>query len=165
MGAPQDRRDDARRRLPGLHLHRRAGAAPRGLLLPSGFRADRRSWSRLRKQVFRDPPRERNRVWQMDFSESETTRDGIWRICSVIDYATKYCLAGTVTATSHGQDALACLRRAVAEAEGVLDIDDLRADRGMMDVVDADDLVSGQAPAPIAVVTDNGAWLPRDGVC
>jgi putative transposase len=126
----------------------------RGLLLPSGFRADRRSWSRLRKRVFRDPPRERNRVWQMDFSEFETTRGGIWRICSVIDYATKYCLAATVT--SRGQDALACLRRAVAEAERVLDIDDLRADRGMMDVVDADDFVIGQAPAPIAVVTDNG---------
>jgi len=133
-----------------------AGAAPPGLLLPSGFRADRRSWSRLRKRVFRDPPRERNRVWQMDFSEFETTRGGIWRICSVIDYATKYCLAATVTATSRGQDALACLRRAVAEAERVLDIDDLRADRGMMDVVDADDFVIGQAPAPIAVVTDNG---------
>jgi putative transposase len=72
----------------------------RGLLLPSGFRADRRSWSRLRKRVFRDPPRERNRVWQMDFSEFETTRGGIWRICSVIGYATKYCLAATVTATS-----------------------------------------------------------------
>jgi putative transposase len=28
--------------------------------------------------------------------------------------------------------------------------------RGMMDVVDADDYVIGEAPAPIAVVTDNG---------
>jgi hypothetical protein len=35
------------------------------VLLPSGFRADRRSWSRLRKRVFRDSPRERNRVRQM----------------------------------------------------------------------------------------------------
>lgn len=68
-----------------------------GLLLPSGFRADRRSWSRLRKRVFHDPPTERNRVWQMDFSEFETARGGIWRICAVIDYATKYCLAATVT--------------------------------------------------------------------
>lgn len=50
-----------------------------GLLLPSGFRADRRSWSRLRKRVFHDPPTERNRVWQMDFSEFETARGGIWR--------------------------------------------------------------------------------------
>jgi putative transposase len=30
----------------------------RGLLLPTGFRADRRSWARLRKRVFRDPPRQ-----------------------------------------------------------------------------------------------------------
>jgi hypothetical protein len=35
----------------------------------------------------RDPSRERNRVWQMDFSEFETTRGGIWRICSVIGCA------------------------------------------------------------------------------
>ena len=66
----------------------------RGLLLPTGFRADRRSWARLRKRVFRDPPRQRNRVW-----------------------------------------------RAAVEAERVLDLDDLRADRGVMDVVDADDYV------------------------
>ena len=124
-------------------------------LLPSGFRADPTSWSRLRKRVFRDPPRERNGVWQMDFSEFETARGGIWRICAVIDYASKYCLATTVTPTSRGQDALACLRRAVVQAERVLDLDDLRADRGRMDV-DADDFVIGEAPAPIAVVTDNG---------
>jgi putative transposase len=128
----------------------------RGLLLPSGFRADRRSWSRLRKRVFLDPPRQRNRVWQMDFSEFETARGGIWRICAVIDYASKYCLATTVTPTSRGQDALACLRRAVVEAERVLGLDDLRADRGWMNVVNADYFVIGEAPAPIAVVTDNG---------
>jgi transposase InsO family protein len=38
----------------------------------------------------------------MDFSEFETARGGIWRICAVIDYATKYCLAATVTPTSRG---------------------------------------------------------------
>jgi len=38
----------------------------------------------------------------------------------------------------------------------VLDLDDLRADRGVMDFVDADDYVIGEAPAPIAVVADNG---------
>jgi hypothetical protein len=134
----------------------------RGLLLPSGFRADRRSWSRLRKRVFRDPPRQRNRVWQMGFSEFETARGGIWRVCAVIDYASKYCLATTVTPTSRGQDALACLRRAVVEAERVLDLDDLRADRGWMDVVNADDFVIGAAPAPIAVVTDiQTRWCPQ----
>ena len=98
----------------------------RGLLLPTGFRADRRSWARLRKRVFRDPPRERNRVWQMDFAEFETARGGIWRICAVIDYATKYCPAAMVTPTSRGADALGCLRRAVDEAERLCELDDLR---------------------------------------
>ncbi|WP_443043999.1 hypothetical protein [Streptomyces sp. NBC_00322] len=63
---------------------------------------------------------------------------------------------------SGGADALACLRRAFVEAERVLDLDDLRADRGEMDVVDADDYVIGQTAAPIAVVTDNGPCF-RDG--
>jgi putative transposase len=60
----------------------------------------------------------------MDFSEFETARSGIWRICAVIDDATKYCLAATVTPTSRGQDALGCPRRAVVEAEGVLGLDE-----------------------------------------
>jgi transposase InsO family protein len=128
----------------------------RGLLLPQGFRADRKSWAALRRKVFRDPPTERNRVWQTDFSEFETTNGGIWRICAVIDYATKYCLAITVTPTGRGADALHCLQLAIAEAQRLLDLDDLRADRGVMDIVDAAETVIGQAPASIAVVSDNG---------
>jgi putative transposase len=128
----------------------------RGLLLPQGFRADRKSWAVLRRKVFRDPPTERNRVWQTDFSEFETACGGIWRICAVIDYVTKYCLAITITPTARGADALACIQLAVAEAQTILGIDDLRADRGVMDIVDAQENVIGQAPAPIAVVSDNG---------
>jgi putative transposase len=55
----------------------------------------------------------------MDCSEFETARGGIWRICAAIDFATKYCLAATVTPMSRGQDARGCLRwlrRAVVEA-------------------------------------------------
>jgi putative transposase len=128
----------------------------RGLLLPQGFRADRKSWAVLRRKVFRDPPTERNRVWQTDFSEFETTNGGIWRICAVIDYATKYCLAVTVSPTGRGADALRCLQLAIAEAEYVLDLDDLGTDRGVMDIVDAAETLIGHAPAPIAVVSDNG---------
>jgi putative transposase len=128
----------------------------RGLVLPVGFRADRKSWARLRRRVFRDPPTERNRVWQTDFSEFETTGGGIWRICAVIDYAAKYCLAATLTPTARGGDALACLRHAVAEAQRLTGLDDLREDRGLMDVLDPDGAVIGQVPAPIAVVSDNG---------
>jgi putative transposase len=128
----------------------------RGLLLPQGFRADRKSWAVLRRKVFHNPPTERNRVWQTDFSEFETTNGGIWRICAVIDYATKYCLAITITPTSRGADALHCLELATDEAQRLLGLDDLRDDRGLMDILDAADNTIGQAPAPIAVVSDNG---------
>ena len=101
---------------------------------------------------------QRNRVWQTDFSEFETTGGGIWRICAVIDYATKYCLAITVTPTGRGRDALACLHAAAAEAQRVLGLDDLRADRGELELVDE---TTGEiidiVPAPIAVVSDNGS--------
>jgi transposase InsO family protein len=129
----------------------------RGLLLPRGFRADRKSWAAIRRRVFRDPPSERNRVWQMDFSEFETAGGGIWRICAVIDYVTKYCLAVTVTPTARGQDALACLRAAVQHAEQLLELSDLREDRGEIDLIDetTGELIR-RVPAPIAVVTDNG---------
>jgi putative transposase len=39
----------------------------------------------------------------------------------------------------------------------LLTLDDLRADRGVMDILDPDGGVIGQAPAPIAVVSDNGS--------
>jgi transposase InsO family protein len=128
----------------------------RGLLLPQGFRADRKSWAVLRRRVFREPPTERNRVWQTDFSEFETACGGIWRISAVVDYVTKYCLAITVTPTSRGSDAVGCLQLAVQEAQCVLGLNDLRQDRALMDILDAEDTVIGQAPAPIAVVSDNG---------
>ncbi len=128
----------------------------RGLLLPQGFRADRKSWAVLRRKVFRDPPTDRNRVWQTDFSEFETTNGDIWRICAVIDYATTYCLAVTVSPTARGTDALRCIQPAIAQAQRLLDLDDLRSDRGIMDIVDATENVIGQVPAPLAVVSDNG---------
>lgn len=57
-----------------------------------------------------------------------------------------------------GSDALACLNAAVAEAERILGLDDLRDDRGEFELVDENtgeiiDIVL----APIAVVSDNGS--------
>jgi putative transposase len=151
VGPPQDRGVDACRRLRGVHLYGGAGAAP-----PRGYRADRKSWAVLRRKVFRDPPTQRNRVWQTDFSEFETTGRGIWRICAVIVHATKYCLAVTVTPTARGADALACLMLAVSEAERVLGLEDLRTDPRQAEVIGPGGEVIGMAPAPIAVVSDNG---------
>jgi putative transposase len=129
----------------------------RRLLLPRGYRADRKSWAVLRRKVFRDPPTERRRVWQTDLSEFETVGGGIWRICAVIDYVTKYCPAVTVTPTGRGVDALACLQLAVAEATRLTGLTDLRDDRGRMNLIGPDGQVIGQIPAPIAVVSDNGS--------
>lgn len=128
----------------------------RDLLLPQGFRADRKSWATVRRKVFTDPPGDRNRVWQTDFSEFETITGGIWRICAVVDYATKYCLSITVGPTARGRDALHCLQAAVAHATELLNLPDLRADRGTVDLLDDSGAVLRTVPAPIAVVSDNG---------
>jgi putative transposase len=92
---------------------------PRGLLLP------------LRERVFRDPPRQHNRVWQIDLTEFETTVGGILRVYVVIDYATKCCQAATVTPTARVAEALTCLREGVAEGKRLTGPDDLRDDRGV----------------------------------
>lgn len=75
---------------------------------------------------------------------------------SVVDYATKYCLAATVSPTSRAVDALACLHAAIAEARRLLSLEDLRADRSLIKLVDETGQVTGQAPVPIALVSDNG---------
>ncbi|WP_338773904.1 integrase core domain-containing protein [Nocardia vulneris] len=102
-------------------------------------------------------PERTNAVWQTDFSEFETSGGGIWRICAVIDYVTKYCLAITVTTTARGHHALKCLRLVVSEAEHVLGLDDLRTDRGLAEVLAPGAGAIGMAPAPITVVSDNGS--------
>ena len=57
----------------------------------------------------------------MDFSEFETARGRIWRICAVIDYATKDASPPPSPRTARGRDALGWLHRAVVEAERVLE--------------------------------------------
>src|SRR5215211_377439 len=159
LGAPQDRPDDARRRPPGVHLCCSAGPPPARTAAADRVPGRPQIVGAAAEAGVPRPTTAAEPGLADVFSEFETARGGIWRICAVIDYATKSCLAATVTPTSYGQDALGCLRWAVVEAERVLDLDDLRGDRGVMDVVDADDYVIGEAPAAIAVVTDNGPWV------
>ncbi|BDB61753.1 hypothetical protein [Rhodococcus sp. RDE2] len=82
-------------------------------------------------------------------------------ICAVVDYATRYSLAITVTPTSTEADTVACVGLAVAEAQRILDLDDLRNDRGLMDAVDDIGTVTGQAPASIALVSVLSQWHVR----
>jgi hypothetical protein len=129
----------------------------REMLLPRGFRADRKSWAVLRRQVFHDPPIERNRVWQTDFSEFETAPAGSG--ASAPSSTTPPSTASPPrsprlrAAPTH----VACLHAAVAEAERVLGFDDLRDDRGELELAEEDTgEIVDVVPAPIAVVPTTG---------
>ena len=85
--------------------------ARRGLLQPVRYQAERRQLAAARREVFVDPPARRNRVWQVDFSAFETTGEGTWQLCGVVDYAAKVALACPVTATQTAGDLLAAAGR------------------------------------------------------
>ena len=124
----------------------------RDLLLPVRYQRERRAFAAARKAAFATPPQRRNRVWQMDFTEFETTLGGTWRICCVVDYATKYVLAAHLSATAKGRDAVEALRVAIRRAEELL-CHDLAGD--------CIDLESGELTR-LRVVSDNGAAFKSD---
>ncbi|MEV6432621.1 transposase [Nocardia sp. NPDC051463] len=64
----------------------------------------------------------------------------------------------------HLDGAASCLQLAVTEAERVLGLEDLRADRGLAEVIGPGGELLGMAPAPIAVVSDNGPCFRGGGV-
>jgi putative transposase len=116
------------------------------LLQPRRYLAERRRLATQRKAVFLEPPVRRNRVWQADFTEFETSAHGTWRILVVVDYATKVCLAAAVTATSAARDAIESLELAIDAAERLL---------GHALLEDCAEAGSGDI-RPLVIVTDNG---------
>lgn len=117
------------------------------LVLPARYQTERRALAAARKVAFLERPTRRNRVWQMDFTEYETTAAGTWRICPVVDYATKTVLAAPVTGTATCRDAVAALEEAISRAESIL---------GHPLVEDCVDAETGEL-LPLRVVTDNGS--------
>ena len=102
-----------------------------GLTLPIDYVRERRDLAAGRREAFVELPTRRNRVWQMDFFELETSGGGTWRSGDVIDYATKLVLAGPVTPTQTHRDAIPSVQAAIDEAERLLGgplIDDLPVD-------------------------------------
>src|SRR5262245_55255574 len=124
----------------------RRALARRGLLLPVRYQAERRALAKARRATFDTPPCRRNRVWQMDFSELETTRGGTWQLGGVIDYAAKYSLACPVAATQTAADAVAAVEAAIEQAERLL---------GAPLKEDLVDPQTGEV-GNIVLVTDNG---------
>ncbi len=117
-----------------------------GLVLPVDYARERKNLAAGRREAFLQPPTRRNRVWQMDFFELETAGGGTWRSGDIIDYATKLVLAGPVTATQTGRDAVASVQAAVEQAEILL---------GGPLIEDLIDPGTGLV-TPIFLVTDNG---------
>jgi putative transposase len=122
------------------------------LVLPARYQAERRHLAQARKSAFAEVPRRRNRVWQMDFTEYETLAGGTWRVCCVVDYATKCALAAPVTGTGTARDAVAALRAAIESAEEFL---------GHGLAHDCVDKETGEI-APLRIVTDNGSPFKSD---
>ena len=116
------------------------------LTLPVDYVRERRDLAGARREAFLVPPTRRNRVWQMEFFELETSGGGTWRFGDVIDYWAKLVLAGPVTATQTAPDAIASVQAAIGEAERLL------GHSLLQDLTDPD---TGQV-TPIYLVSDNG---------
>ena len=117
-----------------------------GLVLPVDYVRERRDLAGARRRAFLEIPTRRNRVWQMDFFELETSGGGTWRSGDVIDYATKLVLACPVSATQTARDAVASIDAAIAQAEALL---------GGPLLEDLTDPATGEI-TPIFLVSGNG---------
>ncbi len=117
-----------------------------GLVLKADYQRERRDLARVRKAAFLVEPTAPNQVWQLDFSEYETTSGGTWRVGGVADYYSKVELGWRWSPTANQHDAVATLEVAIAEAERLV---------GAPLVEIVTDKETGEI-APIIVVTDNG---------
>lgn len=97
-------------------------------------------------------PRCRRRAGAPTRAGGVTVLGGTWRICCVVDYASKYVLAAHISATAKARDAVCALRPAIARAEALLCHSLLG---------DCVDLASGEV-ARLRVVTDDGAAFKSD---
>src|SRR4051794_32815395 len=89
----------------------------RGLLQPIDYTGERREHAKARKAAFSDPPSGPNQLWQLDFSQYETTTGGIRRLAGCCDSYSKYEYGRPIAATGTGADAITAVGRAIAEAE------------------------------------------------
>ena len=111
----------------------------------SGNAASSRPGGRRRSRSSRRVP---NQVWQLDFTEFETTTGGTWRLAGCRDYWSKYELGWHVSPTANQHDAIAAVELALAEAEPGSPVEPLPE----LAARDAD----GNVLPLVTIVTDNG---------
>lgn len=124
----------------------RRAMARRDLLQPVGYQRERRELAKARRAAFVTPPTCRNQVWQLDFSEFETSREGKWQIAGCADYVAKFEFERWISPTQMRHDAIEALKLAIDEVETIL---------GHSLLQDVTDPVTGEIH-PVRVVTDNG---------
>ena len=127
--------------------------ARRGLLQPVNYQRERRDLARARREAFIEAPTRRNRVWQTDFSEFETSGGGTWRMSGVCDYVAKIALSCRTSMTQTAADAIASLEEARDRAAALLHHPLIE------DLVDHD---TGEL-TPIILVSDNGPAYKATG--
>lgn len=112
----------------------------RHLLRLVDYQGERREHAKARKAAFAEPPTRPNDVWQLDFSEYETTGGGIWRLAGVTDYFIKYEHGWHIAPSCTGTDPIEAVKITIAEAELL-----------------PTDPEAGKIPRRIKLVTDNGS--------
>lgn len=119
-----------------------------GLLLPAEYQRERRKLAERRKAAFAQEPTGANQVWQLDFSEFETTTGGTWRLAGCRDYYSKYEHPWHVSPTANQHDAIAAVQAALADYEAMFG-------HPLRDLcpVDPD---TGELLPVVTIVTDNG---------
>ena len=117
----------------------------RDLPQPVRYQAQRRQLAQARREAFVEAPVQPN-GGKLNFSAFETTAEGTWQLCGVVDYATKLALTCPVTATQTAADLLGALQGAIDAAEALL---------GRRLVEDCTDPTSGEI-TPLVIVSDNG---------
>jgi hypothetical protein len=118
-----------------------------GLLLEATYQQERRALAARRKAAFATEPSGPNQVWQLDFSDFETTTGGTWRLAGCRGYWSKYELGWHVSPTANQHDAIAAVELALTEAARL-------AGRPLTDLDQRDE--QGNVQPLVTIVTDNG---------
>ena len=119
-----------------------------GLILPASYQRERRRLAERRKAAFAKEPTGPNQVWQLDFSEFETTAGGTWRIAGCRDYWSKYEHPFHVSPTANQHDAIDAIELALADYEHLFG-------RALAEACPVDP-EPGELLPVVTIVTDNG---------
>nr|WP_254668967.1 IS3 family transposase [Brevibacterium sp. CS2] len=119
-----------------------------GLILPAQYQRERRKPAERRKAAFATEPTGPNQVWQLDFSEFETTTGGTWRLAGCRDYWSKYEHPFHVLPTGNQHDAIDAIELALADYEAMFG-------HPLVEACPVDP-ETGELLPVVTIVTDNG---------